>query len=40
MEHNFDKMMNNVAADFFDIPKVFENLFNNSNIPLYHDYSI
>jgi hypothetical protein len=27
--------MNDVAADFLDIPEVFENLCNNSSIPLY-----
>jgi hypothetical protein len=39
MEHNdnLDEMMNDVAADFPDIPEVFENLCNNSNIPLYPD---
>jgi hypothetical protein len=34
---NLDKMMNDVAADFLDILEVFENLCNNSNIPLYPD---
>jgi hypothetical protein len=32
MKHNdnLDEMMNDVAMDFIDIPKVFENLCNNS----------
>jgi hypothetical protein len=37
MEHNnnLDEIMNDGAANFLDIPEVFENLCNNSNIPLY-----
>jgi hypothetical protein len=39
MKHNnnLDEIMNDIAADFFDISEVFENLCNNSNTPLYHD---
>jgi Transposase-associated domain len=39
MEHNdnLDEMMNDVVVNFLDIPEVFENLCNNSNILLYHD---
>jgi hypothetical protein len=39
MEYNdkLDEMMNDIATDFLDIPKVFENLCNNYSIPLYHD---
>jgi hypothetical protein len=37
MEHNnnLDEMMNDIAVDFVDIPEVFENLCNNSNMPVY-----
>jgi hypothetical protein len=39
MEHNdnLDEIMNDVAVDFVDIPKIFENLCNNSSIHLYPD---
>jgi hypothetical protein len=40
MDHNInlDEMMNDVAVNFLDILVIFENLCNNSNIPLYPDY--
>jgi hypothetical protein len=34
---NLDEMMNDGATNFLNIPEVFENLCNNSNIPLYPD---
>jgi hypothetical protein len=34
---NLDGMMNDDAMNFLDILEVFENLCNNSNIPLYSD---
>jgi hypothetical protein len=30
-----DEIMNDIAADFVDIPKIFKNLGNDSNVPLF-----
>jgi E3 ubiquitin-protein ligase DOA10 len=39
MKHNnnLDELMNDIAMNFLDIPEIFENLYNNSNMPLYLD---
>jgi hypothetical protein len=39
MEHNnnLDEIMNDITVDFLNISVIFENLRNNSNIPLYPD---
>jgi hypothetical protein len=33
-----DEILNDIAADFIDIPKIFENSGNDSNIPLFSSY--
>jgi hypothetical protein len=32
-----DEIMNDIAADFVDIPEIFKNLGNDSNVPLFPD---